>query len=291
VVSPAWDIPGQQVALDNAPTDMGPISTALRFSETGATFSLQSHFRTPPEAVVLHVPYFVELTGFRSDARVAKVDGGCISLSPDVTTATLTWTRKPVEALSYASTAEAYKTEYARRCREAVTRGETLATVEAPRVLTADERSRDFASRWGPETVGIAVGHPATCSGGTEQDKGPERAVDGNARDREASSWWAGPPTPRWMQVDLERAANVTRIQVYPYWDSGRYSQYTVEVSTDGKAWTQVADRSQNTRPATPEGDTIELAARPVRFVRVTLTHNSANPSVHLVELRVFEAE
>jgi hypothetical protein len=93
------------------------------------------------------------------------------------------------------------------------------------------------------------------------------------------------------MQVDLERAANVTRIQVYPYWDSGRYYQYTVEVSTDGKAWTQVADRSQNTRPATPEGDTIELAARPVRFVRVTLTHNSANPSVHLVELRVFEAE
>lgn len=291
VVSPAWDISGQQVALDDAPTDMGPISTSLKFTDDGAVFSMRSRFRTPPAAVVLHVPYFAKLTGLRSDAREARIEGGRICFSPDVTEAKLTWTRREVEPLSYAGTVEAHKAEYARRVQEARARGEWIAPVEAPAVMTAAERKASFDERWGPETVGIAVGCPVTTNGGTEQDKAPERAVDGNARDKEGASWWAGPPTPRWLQVDLRRVIPVSRVIAYPYWDGGRYYQYKVEVSADGTAWECVADRSNNTQPATPQGDTVEVGGRPVRYVRVTMLRNSANPSVHLVELRVFGAK
>ena len=44
-------------------------------------------------------------------------------------------------------------------------------------------------------------------------------------------------------------------VQVFTFWDGGRYYQYTVEVSVDGKTWTQVVDMSRNKKPATAAGE------------------------------------
>jgi alpha-N-acetylglucosaminidase len=90
--------------------------------------------------------------------------------------------------------------------------------------------------------------------------------------------------------VDLGKVTKLDRAQVYPYWGGGRYYQYKVEVSTDEKQWQQVVDMSTNTKPASVTGEMHEFAPADARFVRITMLKNSANPAVHLVELRVFEA-
>ncbi|MFZ4507012.1 MAG: family 20 glycosylhydrolase [Fimbriimonas sp.] len=131
----------------------------------------------------------------------------------------------------------------------------------------------------------LATGKKVTSSAGTQHPQDPELVVD-DSMDLH-SSWWAG-PAPQWIQVDLGKSEQVDRIEVFPYWDGSRYYQYTVEVSPDGQKWSVVADRSTNTVPASSSGDEIRLAARPVRFVRVNMTKNSANESVHLVELKVW---
>ena len=291
VISPAWAQPEEEVVIRNAPTEMGAISATLRFTNDGAAFSLDSQFRSQPKTIVLHIPYFVELTSFETDAGESRRENDVIVLSPDVTAVVLKWREEDVEPLSYATVVEDYKREYARRYQEYVAAGSKPRAIEAPKLLTAEERARQFAQRWGPEAVGIAVKKPVTVSGGTEADHVPERAVDGNPYDRNGSSWWAGPPTPRWLRIDLEEPLRIDRVQVFPYWDGSRYYQYTVEVSLDGEKWTQVADMSKNTKRATSKGDMHKFEPVQARYVRVTMLHNSANPSVHLVEVRVFEAK
>ena len=133
----------------------------------------------------------------------------------------------------------------------------------------------------------LTTGKPVTVSGGTQPGHPPELAVDGLA-DR-SSAWWAA-PWPQWLRVDLQKVVRVGSIELFTYWDSGRYYQYTVNVSVDGKSWTQVVNMGRNTRPATAAGDRHSIAPTDARFVRVNMLHNSANEGVHIAEIRVYAA-
>jgi len=137
-----------------------------------------------------------------------------------------------------------------------------------------------------PSDPGIAVGKPVTVSGGTEPGHGPEPAVDG----RTSGGYWAASPYPQWLQIDLEKIESIDRIQIFTYHDGERYYRYTVEVSPDGKTWTQVVDRSQNTTPASVRGSMHSFKAIGVRYVKVNMLYNSANIGVHLSEVKVFRA-
>ena len=139
-----------------------------------------------------------------------------------------------------------------------------------------------------PKFPNLATGKKVTSSSGTQHPQNPELAVDDNLD--LASSWWAG-PAPQWLQVDLGKVYSTDRIEIFPYWDGHRYYQYTVEVSTDGKAWTTVLDKSANTTPSSNQGDEVRFSPRLARFVRVNMLRGSANEAVHLVELRVWEAK
>ena len=134
----------------------------------------------------------------------------------------------------------------------------------------------------------LTTGKSVKVSGGTQEGHFPEHAVDGMAD--QWSAWWAT-PGPQWLEVDLEKVYRLGSVRVFPYWDGSRYYQYTVEVSTDGRNWLQVADLSENTALATEKGELHEFEATRARFVRVNMLKNSANRAVHLVEVRVFEAE
>ncbi len=289
VVSPAWAIPGEQISLQNMPTEIGALSASLEFNENGAELKVQTNFRENPASIIFHIPYFVELQNVESDASQSKRNGTEIIFSPDITHATFTWKMKETSPMSYAHVVDAYKREYAEKYKERAASGKKPYHVEAPPMLTAEERKNLFDSRYSKQAQGIAVGKPVKVSGGTEEGHPPELAVDGNAVDRNESSWWAAPPTPRWLQVDLEQPTIIDRIHVYPYWDGTRFYQYRVETSLDGKDWTQVVDMSENTAPAKETGDLHTFQPRKVRYVRVNMLHNSANPSVHLVEVKVFK--
>ena len=137
----------------------------------------------------------------------------------------------------------------------------------------------------------LTTGKPVTVSGGTQAENKPEYAVDGLVfRDR---AWWAA-PGPQWLMVDLQNVHTLNEAAVFPYWDGQRYYQYTLELSTDGKNWTQVVDMSQNTKPSTAEGFTHTFKPTPARYVRINMLKGSAWPQanpVHLVELRVYQAK
>lgn len=127
----------------------------------------------------------------------------------------------------------------------------------------------------------MTTGKPVAASAGTHADA----AVDGTVS---RARYWDAHPWPQWWQVDLETPALLGKIDVIPYWDGRRYYQYSVGVSADGTNWTPVVDGSENTRPASPNGYRHSFTPVTARFIRITLLKNSANPGVHLVEVRAY---
>lgn len=132
----------------------------------------------------------------------------------------------------------------------------------------------------------LTTGKPVTTSDVVIGRAAPEFAVDGIV-DRNFH-WDASSGAPQWWQVDLEESHKLSQIQVITYWDDRRYYQYRVEVSLDGKNWNEVADYSENKKKATAEGFLHEFDPTISRYIRVTMLHNSANPGLHLVEVRAF---
>jgi alpha-N-acetylglucosaminidase len=152
------------------------------------------------------------------------------------------------------------------------------------------KRYKDWPEEWGPYSpaMGIAVGKPVTISGGTVHNHEPERAVDGNSWHVDSS--WHAAPVPQWICIDLEKQEKIDRVHVFNRW-ANEYYQYTVETSVDGESWTMVADMSKNETISTSTGDLHKFDPVKARYVRVTILHNSANPGIHLVEVRVFRSK
>jgi len=95
LISPAWMRPGRKVAIRSAPTEMGRVSSTLRFVSGGAELTVEPAFHHPPRYLVFRVPYCVQLGEFTSDARRAFEKDGQIFLTPDVTRASIRWRQRP----------------------------------------------------------------------------------------------------------------------------------------------------------------------------------------------------
>ena len=134
----------------------------------------------------------------------------------------------------------------------------------------------------------LAAGKPVTCSfslPGMEASLANDGIVD-------TESYWGTDVTQdkaAWWQVDYERPEKVGRVVVVCYYGDNRHYGFTVEGSNDGKKWTMLADRRNNTDPSTHAGYECKFAPREIRYLRVTQTTNSANTGRHLVEVMAFE--
>jgi hypothetical protein len=135
--------------------------------------------------------------------------------------------------------------------------------------------------------AGIAVGCQVTDSGHIEGSHHSRLIVDGIP----FGEYWSAYPYPQWVQIDLGRTCRINLVHVFPYYVEPRYYQYIVEISPDGKNWATVGDMSKNTKQATRKGDRFAFDPAEARYVRVNMLYNSANPGVHLHEVRVFEAK
>jgi alpha-N-acetylglucosaminidase len=127
----------------------------------------------------------------------------------------------------------------------------------------------------------LTTSKPVAASSGTQA----EAAVDGLVS---LNRYWDAHPWPQWWQVDLEKPELIGKIDIIPYWDGHRYYQYAITVSRDGTNWTQVVDGTGNSKPASPNGYRHSITPTTTRFIRITLHKNSANPGVHLVEVRAY---
>jgi len=139
-----------------------------------------------------------------------------------------------------------------------------------------------------PDELNIAQGKPVKASVPPQGNNTPDKAVDGNAADKNGSAWF-GTRWPCSLEVDLQQPATIDSAHVFFYWDS-RYFQYTLDTSLDGKTWKTVADQSKNTTPATAKGVMLHFAPVEARYVRLSILKNSANEAVHLVELKAYAA-
>ena len=135
-------------------------------------------------------------------------------------------------------------------------------------VYAADEESG--------ELVNVAQGIPALASGVTV-------ITDGST-----SNFWDGGKYPGYFVFDLGYNYSVGKFVAFPYNTGSRYYQYYIEVSEDGVNYTKVAEK-MNTTPEVAEGTTFELdEAVNARFVKVTMTYNNDNESVHMKEFQVY---
>jgi len=91
-----------------------------------------------------------------------------------------------------------------------------------------------------------------------------------------------------WIQVDLEKIEPVSEFKIYTFWDGSRYYQYTIEGSTDGENWTTLVDASKNKTIATDEGQVHKIETTEVRYLKLNLLYNSANPGLHVVEFSAY---
>lgn len=127
----------------------------------------------------------------------------------------------------------------------------------------------------------LALGRPATASS-TEAGRGAALANDGDATTR----WCAADgATGHWWRVDLGGVAQLTGATVV--WEFARQYRYQIAVSTDGSAWTTVADQRNSTSTAQTRSDSFTAAGR---YVRITVTGLAAGSWASMYAFSVFGA-
>ena len=113
LISPAWASPGQVVRINNAPTEMGRISSTLSFFTGGVTLTVQADFHHAPRYLALRMPYFVTMDSFTSDASKAFEKDRVLYFTPDLTHATIHWSEIPnVHEGSFQNLLRAYRSEF-----------------------------------------------------------------------------------------------------------------------------------------------------------------------------------
>jgi len=117
VVSPAWIGKGKTIAVRQAPTYFGALGFTLEQPQAGrATLHLQTAFTTPPAAIVVHLPWFVDLESASADGKPVPSAQGALTIPAGTRSLVLHWTVKPgTPRLSYNRAVAAYKAEYTRR--------------------------------------------------------------------------------------------------------------------------------------------------------------------------------
>ncbi len=117
VLSPAWLAAGDSVVVRGAPTDFGPVDLRLETpTDTGAVLTIASRFTRRPAALVVHVPWFVQLRRAVVDGREVSASEGALRLPAGARSLRLSWTRRAgVPAMSYDRAVDDYKRAYRQR--------------------------------------------------------------------------------------------------------------------------------------------------------------------------------
>ena len=138
----------------------------------------------------------------------------------------------------------------------------------------------------GDKGSNLALGRPVLSSP-WEDGWPPERAVDG--RTSYEDGYWAGAaPPPQWLVVDLGKPRVVSQARIFFYAGDSRAYAFFLESSPDGRRWRTLADFSRDPQPAVKRGLQVVFGPHRTRYLKITVTKNTANTSAHIAELQVF---
>jgi hypothetical protein len=125
----------------------------------------------------------------------------------------------------------------------------------------------------------------ASASSFNGESYGPLNAIDGV---ESSSNYWgtvAVSGLPQWLKVDLGSAASICQVVTHFYDGSTRTYSYYVDVSVDGSSWTTVVSTKTASGIVT---DTFAQVS--ARYVRVTVTGNTANTAAHIEEIKIYQS-
>lgn len=131
----------------------------------------------------------------------------------------------------------------------------------------------------------ISLNKPASALS-SEAGGGPELVNDADASNNSYWGSFMGEFSNTWWQVDLEGTYRVNQVSIRNWVDGIRYYHYHIRGSLDGVHWYPIAAKSNN-NPATDGGDTYAVDSV-ARYLRVNVTHNSANQSAHISDFKAY---
>jgi hypothetical protein len=137
----------------------------------------------------------------------------------------------------------------------------------------------------------LSFGKTATASSTLEN-----RPLE-NAFDEDIRTVWSAKTGDKgeFLTVDLETVSQINAVQInFAEQDTtakGRgsniYQQYVLEISSDGKTWKMLADKSRNTKDAPHDYIELEKSAR-ARLVKITNAKTAGGGKFSIRDLRVF---
>ncbi len=123
-ISPEWVRDGKSIAVHRAPTNVGEVNADWAFTAGKAVLTLADRFTTAPERIVLHLPWFMNVSSVMVDGKRADFGRETVILPLDAKKITIAWTkRKGTTTLSYDGAVREYKKEYRQRYEKWIREG------------------------------------------------------------------------------------------------------------------------------------------------------------------------
>jgi hypothetical protein len=108
---------GMVTALENAPTELGPVSFRAEAGLASIELDIDFRPRESDAALVLHLPPFLQDVKLRVDSgHVAPAAGGWL-IPASARRVRAWWRDEPLPGLSYEAVAQAYTDDYRRRMK------------------------------------------------------------------------------------------------------------------------------------------------------------------------------
>lgn len=79
-VSPEWFKPGNTIEILNAPTYFGNLNLTANVTETGINISFNPTFKKTPESIVVHIPFFVNVSSVYINQTLYNLENNMIYL-------------------------------------------------------------------------------------------------------------------------------------------------------------------------------------------------------------------
>jgi len=98
-----WAKVGNKIGVTDAPTHYGNFSFTETIRADGADIKIKSSWRQKPKAIVLHLPYFADVSKVVVDGKEVAIEGAAVQLAADTKNVKLFWKTKPAAmAFTYA---------------------------------------------------------------------------------------------------------------------------------------------------------------------------------------------
>ena len=126
-VSPEWVGVGKSITIRRAPSNFGEVNLVWEVpSENQSMIHLSNRLSYPPDKLVLHLPWFLDVQEASVDGKEITPEDGSVVLPIDAKEVRLRWRRRSgTPIMSYEKAVDDYKMEYKRRYEEFLQTGAT----------------------------------------------------------------------------------------------------------------------------------------------------------------------